>query len=96
NMMMWITPYLNRCMPAKTGLLLISLTPFLLSCAKPNSLITHSHIDASPPYSLLNHCKTTKIQGQTNKAALTWGVENYQSLEQCNTQISHLREFYHL
>ncbi|WP_418312555.1 hypothetical protein [Piscirickettsia salmonis] len=59
-------------------------------------MITHSHINASPPYSLLNHCKTTKIQGQTNKAALTWGVENYQSLEQCNMQISHLREFYHL
>ncbi|WP_449421091.1 Rz1-like lysis system protein LysC [Piscirickettsia litoralis] len=59
-------------------------------------MINHSHIDVSPPYSLLNQCKITKIQGQTNKAALTWGVENYQSLEQCNTQISHLREFYHL
>ncbi|WP_427910175.1 Rz1-like lysis system protein LysC [Piscirickettsia salmonis] len=53
-------------------------------------------IDASLPYSLLNQCKMTKIQGQTNKAALTWGMENYQSLEQCNTQINHLREFYHL
>ncbi|QIX57602.1 hypothetical protein [Piscirickettsia salmonis] len=51
----------------------------------------HKHIDASPP-TVCSIAAKQQNQGQTNKAALTWGVENYQSLEQC-TQINHLRGF---
>lgn len=80
-----------NCKRLVIGLLLMCLSPLLVSCANKDTSPPPSVPDTVPERYLID-CDVVYLAGVSNEDLYRWGAEQFESIDRCNERLALARE----